>query len=382
MGVVKVTIIYLTFADQPSGVYRSQVEDVVNYLNTINDSEVRLVSFISLRGFRSNRKRIRSNVPKALVLPMWPKLKNWLLNRFLLYFIFVLKRPNIIIARNVFAGYLALKCKSKGLATTVVYDGRGAISAEWNEYEVVENEILRKNIKGWEKAVVLGSDKQISISKKLIAYWKSQYGFSGSQSTIIPCTLSKVYENVELNLENQIKLKKQLGFQREDVILIFSGSTAGWQSSELLAEFVAAQLSLQEGISVLFLSKETGPIAKLKNDFPGRVVSVFLQSEEVPNFLLVGDYGLLIREDTVTNEVSSPVKFAEYLACGLKVIISSKIGDYSQMVKENEVGIVYNSMPTILLPVDVMEKQRCRNFALQNFAKNQYKDAYKTILKT
>ena len=56
-------MIYLTYNDLPSGIYYSQVTDVVNYLNSIQTKEkVRLVAFISIRGFFTNRKKIKDKL--------------------------------------------------------------------------------------------------------------------------------------------------------------------------------------------------------------------------------------------------------------------------------------------------------------------------------
>ena len=42
-------ILYLTYNDQPSGVYWSQVCDVVAYLNSLGGEEERLVALVSAR---------------------------------------------------------------------------------------------------------------------------------------------------------------------------------------------------------------------------------------------------------------------------------------------------------------------------------------------
>ena len=47
-----------------------------------------------------------------------------------------------------------------------------------------------------------------------------------------------------------------------------------------------------------------------------------------------------MRHDSITNRVSSPVKFGEYLQAGLKILISNHIGDYSRLVQENKLGLV------------------------------------------
>ena len=56
-------MIYLTYADQPSGVFSSQVVDVCRYMNTLPDAKIRLVAFISLHQYNKNKARIKTDDP-------------------------------------------------------------------------------------------------------------------------------------------------------------------------------------------------------------------------------------------------------------------------------------------------------------------------------
>src|SRR5688572_13325238 len=101
-------ILYITFGDQPSGIFRSQVIDFVNFLNKNQLGETRLVAFISIRGYSANKKKIREVVPDAVVLPMYPRMSNWKLNRLTVYLVCKKFRPSIVYGRSVLATQLAL----------------------------------------------------------------------------------------------------------------------------------------------------------------------------------------------------------------------------------------------------------------------------------
>jgi hypothetical protein len=74
---------------------------------------------------------------------------------------------------------------------------------------------------------------------------------------------------------------------------------------------------------------------------------VSLPHAEVARYLTAGDIGLLLRESCPVNQVASPVKFGEYLAAGLPVVISDGIGDYSSLVREERLGVTLeNAEPT------------------------------------
>src|SRR5580765_4602347 len=107
-------MIYLTYADPPSGIFSSQVSDVCNYLNKNQDANIRLVAFISLHNFSKNKIKIKQEVRKAIVLPMLPKANYWKFSVFLLMILCFYLGEKIIIARKVLACNIALRAKQFG----------------------------------------------------------------------------------------------------------------------------------------------------------------------------------------------------------------------------------------------------------------------------
>ena len=58
------------------------------------------------------------------------------------------------------------------------------------------------------------------------------------------------------------------------------------------------------------------------------------------HFLSKMQYGFLIRDSIPINNVASPIKLAEYLSCGISVIISKSLYAYADLVKKYNAGIV------------------------------------------
>lgn len=108
--------------------------------------------FISLRNFRVNRDKIKKEFPQAIVFAMFPGMHRWRYNQLTLKLALALLKPEKIIGRSVLATQLAFRVKSKN--TKVIYDGRGAIAAEWHEYKVVGNQNLLNEIENLEKDAV------------------------------------------------------------------------------------------------------------------------------------------------------------------------------------------------------------------------------------
>jgi len=372
-------IVYLTIGEQPSGIFLGQVIDVVQFMQTNLQRKVKLVAFISGRDFFKNRKKIRRLSPGAIVLPMLPGLARWKKNRFVLYAICLMLRPHTIIARNILAAKLALFARNKKLARRAVLDGRGAIAAEWHEYEVVQEASLKENIFAWEKEAVLESDAQIAVSKRLIAYWERSFGFKKNTAVVIPCTINQVFLNLQIEADTIAAQRAAMGIDKDAILLVYSGSIAGWQSFSLLGAFLEQIMKSHAKVVLYFLSSKTREVVQLMETYPGRVLQNQVPPEQVGRHLMICDYGLLIRERNTTNEVASPVKFAEYLAAGLNVIISDGIGDYPEFVKTHGCGYVLDHQAVDLCNTGLEARLRNRRLALEHFTKEKYIEQYTKI---
>jgi glycosyltransferase involved in cell wall biosynthesis len=62
--------------------------------------------------------------------------------------------------------------------------------------------------------------------------------------------------------------------------------------------------------------------------------------ERVPALLNASDLGFLLLRASPNIETSSPAKFAEYLNCGVPVIITGGVGDFSSLVHNRKLGEV------------------------------------------
>ena len=372
-------MIYLTYADQPSGVYSSQVIDVCNFLNESHNAQIRLVSFISLHSFSKNRQKIKQEMPSAIVLPMLPRMTSFGFNTLMLFFVLLMLNQRSVIARNVLATRLALRLKSF-LKLKVWFDGRGAIAAEWNEYQVVPIQEWKTNIHTWEKSVVLNADFRIAVSEELVKYWNVRYGYNENNHVVIPCTLNTGFRPEMLKQEEIEKERQKMNFKPDDIVLVYSGSTAGWQSFDLLQGFLQKNLSENKNVKVLFLSEKDKNVDQLKIVFPDKIFQTFVKHSEVSRILKSCDIGILIREKSVTNQVASPTKFAEYLSAGLPVIISEGIGDYTSFVQQNDCGWVLDKTSLQLNRLEISARNRLLQLVIDNFTKKSHNASYTNLI--
>ena len=151
-----------------------------------------------------------------------------------------------------------------------------------------------------------------------------------------------------------------------------------------MTDFLATQMRKNANVKILFLTHENELVSKLKNAFPDNVRVKWVDHHFINLYLSVGDYGLLIREQSLTNSVASPTKFAEYLALGLPVLISENLGDYSEFVLHHKCGWIVTSaeMEMNLRKRPYDEKQRLIELSKKYFYKNSAQNqlAYSILL--
>lgn len=363
-------MIFLTVNDEPGGVYKSQVIEVIRYLNSLQTKQVKLVSLVSWRNYRKNRRQIKKWLPAAAVLPMFPGIRFWKLNILILLFIKGFRQHRII-ARNPMAFWLAHR-----LNKNTIYDGRGAVGSELTEYpDMIHNLTVVNSIKAAEAKAVKHARFRIAVSEKLIDHWRQQFNYQSNEHVVIPCTITACTIPAP---EIIAGTRQELGFNERDIVLIYSGSTAGWQSFSLLNDTLEKMLA-NPAIKIIFLSPPSSLLHQFMLRFPQRASQHWVKPDEVHTLLCAADYGLLIREENKTNQTASPVKFGEYLNAGLKVIISKNIGDFSEITKDKKLGFVLNGELPELSPVEYEERIRMNKYAHEHLEKRSFESEYRKL---
>ena len=364
--------VYLTFNDNASGVYASQVTDVVHFLRKKSTAKVKLVAFVSLRKYFSERKAIRKLCSDAIVVPMFPGVKRWRMNVITLRIIFMFVRPQSVICRGLFACNLAFRCSKK-----VIFDARGAYYPEFSEYKLVDDPSFTENIKKLERNAITKANKCLAVSAALVQYWKDFYHLDAwAKTRVIPCTLGDAHTTHSA----RTLTRAEIGFSEDDIVMVYSGSSAGWQSFDFLFTFLVKCFQQNDKIKLLFLTNKNDFSGTVLQPYANRIVTTWLKPSEIPSYLALCDYGLLMREKSVTNKVSSPTKFAEYLLAGCMVLISDEIGDFSSFVRENNCGHVLNGSLPLLDKLSSKARKHNQMLAQKHFTKETYLDHYLYLL--
>lgn len=371
----KGSAVYFTYKEMYNGVYKSQVIDVVQALRNSGE-EIRLFSIISVRQFFKNYRIIKKYDRSAIILPSFAPLRFRYLDSFwLLLYRFSLKNKTIF-CRGVFSTNLAIKVLGE---SKVIYDGRGAVFAEHNEYEVFKGTSVEKKLFDIEKSALLNSYGQIAVSHKLVNYWKKQYEFKAKNYKVIPCTVSDVNTEFIPNF-----IESYLIENKNKILLTFIGGNGRWQGIDNLINFLRVQFKFNHNICAVLLTSKSESLLSFQKEFPERVLITKVKPTQVYPIISKCDYGMLLRDSNITNRVSSPVKIAEYLRAGLKILISKDVGDYSQTIEENNLGLVINDKyeDVNLIKMNEVEKNKQIEFSKQNYDKysKSILDKYKSFI--
>ena len=74
------------------------------------------------------------------------------------------------------------------------------------------------------------------------------------------------------------------------------------------------------------------------------VINKFVDYREVSSYLNAADIAILWRDKSIVNEVASPVKFSEYICCGLPVISNDSVNMITDYVKKSLFGLLLNDL--------------------------------------
>jgi hypothetical protein len=372
-------LVYLTFNDHPSGIYKSQVVDTCAFLREELDHEVQLIAFISLRKYNVVKRAIREMDITAKVYPMFPGIHRWRNNKWLLR-LSGIRNADKVIARGMFATHLAHLAGIEN--QRLIFDARGAYAAEFSEYRVGGDMWDTREIESLEQSALQISGKQLAVSDALRSYWKRKYSFDGSNSDVIPCTLSDDV-NIELPDEQELlNYHAQLGVQPDECLIAFSGTASGWHSFQMMDALLTKWMRENPKIKLLLLTSSSTDQLHMCSEFPERVIVKWVKHQQVQQLLHAADYGWLVREASDTNRVASPVKFAEYLAAGLYVIISPELGDYSELVHREGCGMISDKVvASDLIPLTRNQKLQAVSLVKKHFTKKALVEQYKNLLR-
>jgi len=150
-------------------------------------------------------------------------------------------------------------------------------------------------------------------------------------SIVIPC-ISEFYYKNSLNRKKKI---------------VYLGGLSIWQRIDWVLKHFEKIYNTDPEYQLDIITLNTNEGIKLvesiiQNEKILENISVFSIKDrsKIPQILAEYRFGYLLRDYNIVNNVSSPIKFAEYLSCGVNVIITDAIPHYAELTRKYKCGLV------------------------------------------
>ncbi len=246
--------------------------------------------------------------------------------------------PIIVHCRGQGVALAAIASKRRDPRLRVLLDLRGdsADEAERAPHSRVAAANTRRDAL---EAAMQGADGLNTVSEKLVDHVRAKCDFDRDvPRTVVGCCADtqRFYYDPALRAAR----RQALGLA-DKFVVCYCGSMSHWQRPDQIAAAYAAIQQTMPDAHLLILSREADAlVAQLRelNVPADRYTATSAPHDQVASYLMAADVALLLRENILTNLVASPVKFSEYLRCGLPVILTPYIGDFSAFADQHRIG--------------------------------------------
>ncbi len=233
------------------------------------------------------------------------------------------------------------------------------------------------------------SDRLAGVSHKLKQWVHDITG--RDDLVVIPCCFDK--ERFYFDEGARKRIRQECRFGDDEKIICYSGGLSKWQRVPDILKLCLQISKMHKDFKFLFLTQEIEQlrhIAEANNLSAERYVIKSCIHQDVPQYLSAADVGIIMRDDIPANNVASPIKIGEYLICGLPVILTRGIGDYSEALSTAGVGLVLDENSDMAKQVlgfverSDFEKlrQKAIDFARKNVSWESHLDDLKRLFST
>ena len=304
-------------------------------------------------------------------------------------------RYQILQARSFFPALIAWLSTAR-YGGKWIYDTRNFFWEEQVELGRNRNNILVRWGFGMDRFLLRKAHRIIAVTeaaKKI--YIKQLERFDITPEKIVVVHNSYSPERFGFDSEQRIAARRKLGIEHRTV-LVYSGSLVQWYLFKEMAQFCNRfQSQYPQGLA-LWCSYEWTEESKrwAENLLEGDFRLMKLSPSEVGAVLQAADAGLMFLQLTTSNMTTLPIKFAEYLACGLPVVLNAGLIEPEKVVRKYRVGVVLQDMSEdsiqrgaderIQLVQDPEVKHRAQEAARVEFHLDQaierYRQCYQTLI--
>lgn len=250
------------------------------------------------------------------------------------------RRPRVIHSRASIPALIALVL-SRLFGVKFLYDADSRLSEEYADNEHWERGNLAFRLTAWvEQRARRHADSIITLTHRLRLEFLREHGVK-APIEVIPCCVD--LQKFRFNEQARSMRRRAVGVDAEPVFIYVGKTGPRYLVNEMFYFFKVARAALGRA-RLLIVSGDRPELfhqAAAEADVDLRDYSVRPAShDEVVEWLSAADIGLAFIRGAGCERGGSPIKIGEYLAARLPVVITSGVGDYSDLIKERRVGVV------------------------------------------
>jgi glycosyltransferase involved in cell wall biosynthesis len=251
------------------------------------------------------------------------------------------KQIEMVHARSQIPGAIALRLKRR-FGVKMIFDVRGLMAEEYVDAGHWRKGSLPYRItKAEEGRGLAAADGVVTLTEKiwpLINQWNSLQNRDVAHE-VVPCCAD--LELFSFSQEQRERRRAELRVQ-DRFVVVYSGSIDGWYLTEAMADFFVTMRKSTANAHLLWLTptRHERLLHLMEARGLGATDYTVLAStpRDMPSYLSAADAGLAFIKPCFSKLASSPTKYAEYLGCGLPLIINQGVGDSDLLVTREKAG--------------------------------------------
>ena len=301
--------------------------------------------------------------------------------------------PFIIRCRGSKMTCLALNAVRGWPHAKVIYDCRGAEAFEViqsagldtvppQQWPIAQRKVIDKVVEE-ERRAVEQSAGVTCVSHAMVDSLRVRYPETpASQFFVVPCCPN--VNAFSSQIRHRDSVRQTLGLTKKFVVT-YLGSLVWYQMPEESLRIFRLIRELRPDAHFLAITTDPAKMQSLVENAGIAASDATIRSfppQEVPRWLVASDLGLMLRDTTETNRVASPVKFGEYLAAGIPVVVSPHLGDCTGIVEEYNLGVCADLIQSDQTLRDILSRwfagqpeglsARCHDYAARELCWSRY----------
>ena len=265
----------------------------------------------------------------------------------IIYAITIIKKYeiNIIHSRSMIPATMAVILK-KIFGIHHLFDIRGFVFDEKvDSGRLSKNSTLYKSLLKLENWLYKNSDHVVTLTQRSKEIISERYNIYEDEISVIPTCASRNSFKL-LSQEDKNKFKYDLGFTKDDIILIHTGSVTNSYDFDSEVKLFKELHKKNSNIRLLVVNKGQHEFVKEKFEqykIENHLYKITSSSfEDMHKYLNIADASIFFIPPTYSKQASTPTKFAENLLCHLPSITNKGVGDMQFYMKNYNVGLIFD----------------------------------------